>query len=152
MSNWAMALDSLAASGVIDFDAPAFILGQPPRYAGHPNLDRLPLEDPAYMPHGVKMKNAPSTDSYDGNKNLVQNPTWKKLLFGGVAIGGALLVGASILATMGKIKLPSSIKLPKIKMPKLFSKITNKISKFVSKIMNLIKKPFPWIKGKFPKP
>ena len=153
MSNWVTSLDNLAASGVIDFDAPAFLLGQTPRYVGSPDLDRLPLSNPAYQPHGVKMKNTPNVDSYDNSddKNLVQNPTWKKLLFGGVAIGGALLIAASMLSARGKLKLPSKIKLLKIKLPKL-SGFTTKVKNFGQKILSYIKKPFSWVKGKIRRP
>ena len=42
-SNWVNALDACAAAGVIDYDAPSFILGKQPRYAGHPEFEKLPL-------------------------------------------------------------------------------------------------------------
>ena len=149
MSNWVTSLDNLAASGVIDFDAPAFLLGQNPRYVGNPDLGRLPLDDPAYQAHGVTMKNTPNADSFDNSdgKNLVQNPTWKKLLFAAVAIGGTALVAASIISGKGKLnKLLKKIKLPK------FSGFTTKIKNFGQKILNYIKKPISWVKGKIRKP
>ena len=37
-SNWVNVLDNLAAGGVIDFDAPAYLLDQPARYVGHPKF------------------------------------------------------------------------------------------------------------------
>lgn len=150
MSNWVMSLDNLASSGVIDFDAPAFLLGQNPRYIGNPNLDSLPLENPAYQPHGVKMKDVPPIDSYDkhsDNKDLVHNPAWKKWLFAGVAIVGSALLAATLLAKKGKINLPK-FKMPNIKMPN-WTNIKTKAANLGQKVFSYIKKPFTYLKSKF---
>ena len=145
-SNWVMALDNLAASGVIDFDAPAYLLGQQPRYVGHPSLGELPLTSPMYLPDGVKMKDIPQNDLYQQSKSsdLVHNPKWKKWLFAGVAVLGTILVGATILKGKGKISKGinkiSNIKMPKIKTPK-----------FLKTAFEYVKKPFKYIAGKIHK-
>jgi len=94
-SNWVTHLDALAAGGVIDFDAPAFLLDQNPRYIGHPDMERLPMQTPMYLPEGIKLKDVPDTDILEKseNKNLVNNPTWKKVLFGGLLTLGGLFGG-----------------------------------------------------------
>lgn len=121
-SNWVGALDNLAAGGVIDFDAPAFILDKQPRYIGNPRLDRLPLESEV-LPPGIQMKKLPEIDEFSKDEGYIQNPAWKKWAFGGLVltvIGG---ITAAIL-TKGK----------GFKMHKLFSKIRNtKIAKFFLK-------------------
>ena len=145
MSDWAFNLDNLAANGVIDFDAPAFLLGQKPRYIGNPSIEGLPLESLSYLPENIKLKDLPS-DCYENSKdgNLVHNPTWKKILFGGIAIAGA------VLATMGIFKLKGNWKnvkkgfsklINKIKMPS-FKDIGKKIGNIFNSIWNFVKKPF----------
>ncbi len=122
-SNWIGAMDALAANGVIDFDAPAFILDKSPRYIGHPSLERLPLE-PTYLPPGIKMKDVAQSDEFGNDKNLVKNPGWKKWLVGGTIV--ATLAGLAItIATRGKNK------------PQLFGKdgIID-FSKIIDKIKN----------------
>ena len=143
MSDWVMALDNLAASGVIDYDAPAFILGQQPRYIGHPDLASLSVQNPAYL-QGTKIKSL-QADSFQNNNNLVQNPKWKKILFAGVAVGGTLLIAASLISLKRKIKLPKFLKFksPQINTPK-FTAIKN----FGQKILSFVKKPINWVKTK----
>ncbi len=151
-----MSLDNLAASGVIDFDAPAFLLGQAPRYAGHPNLEQIPMQNPAFLPQNIKMNGNQPYDSFNKDGNLVHNPTWKKILFACVAIGGTALIAASILAGVGKLKGLTKIKLPKIKLPKFkmpkLTGIKTKVTNLGSKVLSYIKKPITWVKGKFHKP
>ena len=105
MSNWVHAMDSLAAGGVIDFDAPAFLLDRNPRYVGNPRLDSLPLEYPIYPEGQVSLNNLPPVDEFKKEEkglNLVENPSWKKWLFGGFI---ATAIGYGIyLLTKGKIK------------------------------------------------
>lgn len=155
-SNWVNSLDMLAAGGVIDFDAPAYLLDQSPRYVGNPKVESLPLENPSLLPDGVKLKDVPSIDEYNGKGNVVDNPTWKKVLFGALVIGGVAL-GLGMLMKHGKIKMPaffSKMKKPaflsKIKMPDM-SKFGTTMKNFGKKILNFIKKPFVWIKTKFKK-
>lgn len=89
MQSWSMALDNLAAGGVIDFDAPSFILGQKPRYVGHPEMEQLPTALPDLLPPGVKLKDIPRKDSFDSS-DPIKTPKWKKWLFGGLlAVGVA---------------------------------------------------------------
>ncbi len=103
-SNWIGAMDGLAAGGVIDFDAAAFLLDQKPRYIGNPQLERLPLE-PDLLPPGVKLKDIPKFDEFSKEDNIVQNPAWKKWLFGGLVFSALTGIGIAI-ATKGKgIKL-----------------------------------------------
>lgn len=147
--NWVSNLDMLAAGGVIDFDAPAYLLDQPARYVGNPMVEGLPMENPSLLPEGVKLKDVPKMDEYNGKTgNVVENPKWKKAVFGILAalgIGGAVL---GVLASRGKFKFPkigsSKIKIPKFKMPK-FSGLKNA----GTTVLNYIKKPFKYIAGKF---
>lgn len=91
--NWANNLDMLAQNGVLDFDAPAFIMDQSPRYVGRPDCP-TPFMGPAPK---IPAFNQPQTDEFQPNsgqdKNIVKNPSWKKWLFGGLALG-ALALGA----------------------------------------------------------
>ena len=41
-TNWAYNLDMLAQNNVLDFDAPAFVMGQNPRYIGSPSRPPSP--------------------------------------------------------------------------------------------------------------
>lgn len=131
--DWISALDACAANGIIDYDAPADILGQEPRYVGHPNFETMPMV-PKLLPEGTKLpKPAESDEFINKDKNLIQNPKWKKWLFG---IGATLAIGGSILATLiskGKIKIPASVK------------------NFGTKALDTIKKPFTWIASLFKK-
>ena len=147
MSDWVMALDNLAASGVIDYDAPAFIMGQQPRYVGHPELAHLSIQNPAFSQGNL------NGDSFEKSNNLVQNPKWKKVLFAGVAIGGTLLIAASMISLKHKIKLPKfkKLKFSKLKLPK-FSGIKTKTVNFGKKILSYVKKPINWVKGKIHMP
>ena len=133
--DWISALDACAANGLIDYDAPADILGQQPRYVGHPNFETLPLTPTALLPEGTKLPDAPQTDEFvPQSNNLVENPSWKKWLFG---IGATVAIGGSILAALiskGKIKIPAGVK------------------SFGTKAWNVIKTPFTWIASKFKKP
>lgn len=49
MNNWAYNLDMLAQNGVLDFDAPSFIMGQAPRYVGAPSAPPSPYVGPPYI-------------------------------------------------------------------------------------------------------
>ena len=77
----------------------------------------------------------PKTDEFvPQNDNLIENPAWKKWLFG---VGATVAVGGSILAALiskGKIKIPARIK------------------NLGSTVWNAIKTPFTWIASKFKKP
>lgn len=131
--DWISALDACAANGILDYDAPADILGQDPRYVGHPDFNKIPMV-PTLLPEGTKLPDMPKTDEFvPQNGNLVENPTWKKWLFG---IGATVAAGGAILAALiskGKIKIPASVK------------------NLGSTVWNAIKTPFTWIASKFKK-
>ena len=132
--DWISALDACAANGIIDYDAPADILGQNPRYIGHPNFESMPMVPTTLLPEGTKLPNAPQSDEFVNNSNnLIENPSWKKWLFGigtAVAVGGAILTS---LISRGKIKIPASVK------------------NLGSTVWNAIKAPFKWIGSLFKK-
>ena len=151
--NWVLALDNLAAGGTIDFDAPAYILGKEPRYIGNPNREHLPLENPMYLPENIKLKNVPDIDTYGNpeDKPLQENSSWKKWLFGIVAIGGLALGGLKLTGKLSKLAI-SGIKNPfnGLKMPS-FKKPNIKMPNFKSvgqNIIKYIKEPFTWLKSK----
>lgn len=134
--DWVYALDVCAANGILDYDAPADILGEKARYVGHPDINTVPTIPSALLPSGTKLPDMPESDEFINpkkNDNLVENPAWKKWLFG---IGTAVVIGGTILGTLiskGKIKIPSNIK------------------NLGQNIWNGIKKPFTWIASKFRK-
>lgn len=131
--DWISALDACAANGILDYDAPADILGQDPRYVGHPDFNKIPMV-PTLLPEGTKLPDMPKTDEFvPQNGDLVENPAWKKWLFG---IGATVAAGGAILAALiskGKIKIPASVK------------------NLGSTVWNAIKTPFTWIASKFKK-
>jgi len=170
-TNWTSAVDMCAASGILDYDAAADILGQKPRFVGNPILADLPKVDPKYLPADTKIKTSPDRDIFgnpvEDDGNFVQNPTWKKVLTGALVTGG---VGAGIAAlffSKGKFKMPdlsklkfpkidfsaikSKIKLPKFRLPKFslpkfkmpkFSNIGSAMKNGAATAWNFIKKPF----------
>ena len=146
-SNWVYPLDACAAAGIIDYDAPADILGQEPRYMGSPKFKDIPTLDTSLLPDGTKMKGQPKSDQFDkSSSDLISNPAWKKWAFGALAtlgVGGAAVAG---LVSKGKIKLPKMPSMPK------FSGIGTSLKNFGAKVWNFIKKPFVYIASKFHKP
>lgn len=105
--NWAFDLDMLAHNNVIDFDGPAFIRGENPRYVGSP--DTMP---PDFIPG--KMQVQPKKDEFikpSGDTNAIKNPSWKKWLFGSLALGGVALLGWKF----GKKLLPKKLDFSKVK-------------------------------------
>ncbi len=145
-SNWVLALDSLASNGVIDFDAPAYLLDKPARYVGNPPMERLPNEL-SLLPEGTTIKQQPQKDSFNNpdNNNMVQNPAWKKWALGAILttlIGGTI---GAVLLKKGKIKLPKNFKMPDM------TRIKTNLKNVGSTILTYIKKPFIWIGNKFKK-
>lgn len=139
-SNWVSDLDMLASSGVINFDAPAYLLDQPARYVGNPNFESLPMTNPSLLPEGTKMKDQPKSDGFNNaDKNLIQNPSWKKWTFG--AIAAAAVAGGIYAVSKGKIKIPN---FKNFSMAKAGTAIKN----FGTKAIDYIKKPFIWIANK----
>lgn len=165
--NWVMALDNLAAGGVIDFDAAAFLLDKPARFVGHPAPESLPLGNINYLPKGTKLKDVPQIDSFHKDKQDIDyfhNPTWKKVVVGTIVGAGVLGIGLAVLSkfvklpfkmpkilSMPKIKFPMikmpKIKLPKVKLPKL-SSIGTKLKSAGAKIVEYVKKPISFIASK----
>ena len=88
--NWAGNLDMLAQNGVIDFDAASYIMGQPLRYVGNPT-NPSPFNG---QPPTMTNLNQPKIDEFKINNQQNQEgqpssiPTWKKVAFGALAIGG----------------------------------------------------------------
>lgn len=129
--DWVFPLDMCASSGILDYDAPAAILEQNPRYVGCPKFKEIPTD---LLTEDIKIKQSPEADEFiNPDKGLVENPSWKKWLFCGLAVA-ALGVGIFSLRK-GKIKLPDMTKL----------------KTFGSKVLDFIKKPFVYIAGKFKK-
>ena len=101
-TNWAYNLDMLAQNGVLDFDAPSFVMGQNPRYVGSPMRPPSPyagqvppapaLNQPEMDEFKPQKQKQPQTDKQD-NIDEIQNPSWKKWLFGALAIGGLVFLG-----------------------------------------------------------
>lgn len=82
---WTSSIDMLADAGIIDYDAPAHIMGLPSRYVGNPNY-------PVYNIPPLKIQPL-SKDKYQStlpDNSIVKNPLWKKLLFGAIASIGLL--------------------------------------------------------------
>ncbi len=130
--NWVFALDSLAANGVIDYDAAAYILDQPARFVGNPAMVDLPMTDISLLPPGTKLKDIPNVDEYENSnkKGLVQPKRWKKWAFASV-----LLLSAAALVFRKKL---SGLNMKNLKS-------------LASTTWNYIKKPFLWIGAKFKK-
>ncbi len=134
--DWVYPLDACAASGILDYDAAADILGQPARYVGNPKFKDLPTINTSLLPDGTNLKNSPQADEFNNsNRNIVENPGWKKWLFGGLAVGAI----AALLLSKGKIKLPD------------MSKITTTLKTAGTKVFDFIKKTFVYIANKFKK-
>lgn len=144
-SDWILALDSLASGGVIDFDAPAYLLDKPARYVGHPPLEKLPNEI-SLLPEGTKMKEQPQHDGFEHpEEGMAKNPAWKKWTLGVLLTG---LIGGgigAILLKKGKIKLPKKLKLPNM------SNVKTSIKNLATTAWTYIKKPFIWLGHKFKK-
>lgn|SRR5574344_584343 len=133
-SNWANNLDMLAQSGVLNFDAPAYIMGQSPRYVGNPGMVppiTLPAEE-SMLPSSPRIDEfKPNNKKFDSENT---NPSWKKWLLG-IAGVATLAVGgfaAYKLITKGWKGLRNAFKsTPKVTPAKsegFFKSIKTKIS------------------------
>lgn len=81
-SDWVTSVDMLADAGIVNFDAAAYITGAPARFIGSPQYPIYNI--PPLAPPIQK-------DSYQASDtSIVKTPVWKKVLFGALAIGGAL--------------------------------------------------------------
>jgi len=74
-SEWITSCDMLADAGIINFDAPAYITGTKPRYAGSPGVPITHIP-PLNQPQKDEFTNSKRTDN-----SIVKNPVWKKVLF-----------------------------------------------------------------------
>lgn len=86
-------LDNLAASGVINFDADAYIKGTPPRYAG-PSENYLPFDKPLFaepqfygIAPGEHMQGSGRDAFVTHDKKQSSGPTFKQVLAGLLATG-----------------------------------------------------------------
>jgi hypothetical protein len=134
-TNWINALDNCAASGVLDFDAAAWLLDQPQRFVGNPGMESLPpIRQPLLLPPGIKMQGQLNQDQFNSESGFIKNPTWKKVLFGALAIGGTI---AGVFA-LKKFKIGSKCK----NVGDIFKTIARKT-------WHAIKAPFVWVAKKF---
>ena len=129
--SWINDLDALASAGVIGFDAPAYIKGVQPRYYGHPALETLPDTLP-------QMNSQPKKDEFKTSGTGVNNPSWKKWVFGILATAG-LIFGASKLKSVKNLFSKISITTIKTLPKKLFTSIKTGFNH----VINLFKKPKP---------
>lgn len=92
-TDWVTAMDMCASAGIINYDAPAAILGQPSRYMGHPDFTTLPT------------LHAPLPSEYDTyNGNIVRPSSRKRKAFNTLlAVGG--IAGVLALIKNGKLNL-----------------------------------------------
>lgn len=117
--NWAANLDMLAQNGVLDFDAPAYITGQPPRYVGSLDVPPSPYANPDFLPK-TPYQRVPDTDEFvrdtSDKKDIVSNPSWKKWAFGLIAAGTLIFGGYKLKSKiLPKLKnLPKTLKLDKV--------------------------------------
>lgn len=135
-------LDNLAANGVIDFDAEAYVKGLPPRFIGHQeNYIGLPGEMPlmAEPPiHGVypgaHLSGHPAKDGFEHHKDENDNPSWKKalmtVLLTGLAVVGAVRYRGKIVELFNKKKAAVTSPSFKQKVSDFFSNAKTKIVEF----------------------
>ena len=135
--SWITDLDACASAGIIEFDAPAYIKGAAPRYYGNPPFETITGELPP-------IKAQPKKDEFKKSGDpAFNNPTWKKVLFGALAIGAAVF-GLSKIKNIKNIFSFSGLKT-------LPSKIWNGIKTLPAKIWNGIKKGWNALTGLFKK-
>lgn len=103
-ANWVTSVDMLADAGIVDFDASAYVMGAPARFAGSPQFPVTQMPNLAPLPKDEFQSTLP-------DRSIVKNPSWKKILFGIVAFGG-IVWGA---VKLGKI--PEFLKNFKIGIP-----------------------------------
>lgn len=106
-SNWITDLDFLAMSGVLDFDAAAYVQGTTPRYVGNPQSIPFVPDMPKMSPFNVTPSSDEFINSEKQNNEIVKNPSWKKWLVGGTI---AAAIGYIICRIVGiKGKMPAAL-------------------------------------------
>ena len=122
---WADNLDMLAQSGVLDFDAPSYVLGQPPRYVGNPAAITPLLDNPPRVP-GIEQPKVDEFKPSQTKNNLVKTPAWKKWVFGLLTAGALIFTGFKF----------------KSKLIPIAKKIPTKVSDFFTKTWDKLKNVF----------
>lgn len=105
-------LDSLAANGVIDFDADSYIKGTKPRFVGSPEGGSLPFQQPLSpvgTPHNGKLSGGPQKDAFikRAGEEEYKPFSWTGLLAGTIAASLAVFTGfkiKSMITPKSKIK------------------------------------------------
>ena len=144
--SWADSLDMLAQNGILDYDAPAFVTGQNPRYVGSP--DKIPSPFVGGVPNAPALKQ-PQTDSYSPNKeNIVHPSSWKKWAFASLALG---IVGIGI---FNRKSIVNTVKntFNNLKTKLSWKSIKTFISNKAKAVGKFFKKCWGKIKGIFKKP
>lgn len=118
--DWISAMDAVASAGIVNYDAPAAILGQPPRYYGHPDFEY------------AQSLSGPGKDVFDPkNDDPVKPANWKKKLLTGILTGVGLLASYKLLK--GKLNMTT--------LKNFGSSVLNLVKKPFVWIKNLICKP-----------
>lgn len=136
-------LDNLAANGVIDFDAEAYVKGLPPRFIGRPERyvglpGEMPLmaEPPTYGVYpGSHLSGHPGRDGFEHHEvNEDGNPSWKKalatVLVAGLAVIGAVRYRGKIVELFNKKKAEVTSPSFKQKVSDFFLNAKTKIVEF----------------------
>jgi len=137
-------LDNLAANGIINFDASAYINGTTPRYYGNPQMNvGLPFSAPLFpgpsygLTAGPLLSGHPSNDAFitkagSGHTSFSLN----KILTAGIVAGLAVAAWNKVKSTFTETKEPSKIgnfiKTQKEKVTSFFNK--NKTSEVKSDV------------------
>ena len=129
--SWINDLDALASAGVINFDAPAYIKGTQPRYYGNPAFETIPPELP-------QAKTQPVKDEFKKSENPVQNPKWKKVLFGLLLTDGTIFAASNLKTVKNLLK-----KVDMTKLKELPKNIWQGIQNVGSRLVNFIKPKKP---------
>jgi hypothetical protein len=132
-SNWISPLDMCAAGGVLDYDAAADLMDLPQRFVGNPKIGDIPaIDQPLLLPPNTKIQGDLKEDCFGAPSSLIQNPSWKKWLFGGtVALGVVALL-------LSKGKAGKATKSAKTVIQDVWTSMKD----FGSKVLSCIKKPF----------
>ncbi len=129
--SWINDLDALASAGVINFDAPAYIKGTQPRYYGNPAFETIPPELP-------QAKTQPVKDEFKKSENPVQNPKWKKVLFGLLLTAGTIFAASKLKPVKNLLK-----KVDMTKLKELPKNIWQGVQNSWSRLVNFIKPKKP---------